>query len=318
MVLQDAKTLGLKFHARVQYDLYENLYDMRGRGEKVSFNRDMDWSFLQDQNNEASRIRELIASWHQDQVVQKEMELFKQKRRLAEAERTLEVRTTKKAQDDQRIASSKVKKLTEELRGHKNIKPERDSHSRIYPFSFTSMLTVNATGERVIMPARYHLRPCGQPESFDGKYNGCYNARRDNLGNPFWKPLFGKKHGILLVQRFYENVSPKEYLKKFDIAKDLKERKNLVLCFDPDQVEYMIIPTIWDQWGDGKEAFCSTALITDDPPEEVAATGHDRCPIFLKEKNIDGWLNPRDLTLKECYAILADRERPHYSHSVAA
>jgi putative SOS response-associated peptidase YedK len=59
-------------------------------------------------------------------------------------------------------------------------------------------------------------------------------------------------------------------------------------------------------------------LITDDPPPEVAATGHDRCPIFLKERHIDAWLNPRGKSDQELFSLLDDRERPYYAHRIAA
>ena len=37
----------------------------------------------------------------------------------------------------------------------------------------------------------------------------------------------------------------------------------------------------------------SFAAITDEPPAEVAAAGHDRCVIPIKPEQLDAWLNPR-------------------------
>ena len=62
----------------------------------------------------------------------------------------------------------------------------------------------------------------------------------------------------------------------------------------------------------------SVAAITDDPPAEVAAAGHDRCIIPIKPENIDAWLNPDPKNLAALYAILDDRERPYYEHRLAA
>lgn len=36
-------------------------------------------------------------------------------------------------------------------------------------------------GQRVIKPMRYQFRIAGKPASYDVKYAGTYNARRDNL-----------------------------------------------------------------------------------------------------------------------------------------
>jgi hypothetical protein len=57
---------------------------------------------------------------------------------------------------------------------------------------------------------------------------------------------------------------------------------------------------------------------TDEPPPEVAATGHDRCIIPLKLENIDAWLHPDPSNLAAQYAILDDRRRPYYEHRLAA
>jgi len=56
----------------------------------------------------------------------------------------------------------------------------------------------------------------------------------------------------------------------------------------------------------------------DEPPPEIAAAGHDRCPIPLKLENIDAWLRPDKGNLDAQYAILDDRARPYYEHRLAA
>ena len=62
----------------------------------------------------------------------------------------------------------------------------------------------------------------------------------------------------------------------------------------------------------------SFAAITDEPPPEVAAAGHDRCIIPIRPENIDAWLNPDPKNLDAMYAILDDRDRPYYEHRLAA
>jgi putative SOS response-associated peptidase YedK len=62
----------------------------------------------------------------------------------------------------------------------------------------------------------------------------------------------------------------------------------------------------------------SFAAITDEPPPEVAAAGHDRCIIPIKFENVMDWLTPDKSSLAAMYAILDDRERPYYEHLLAA
>ena len=61
----------------------------------------------------------------------------------------------------------------------------------------------------------------------------------------------------------------------------------------------------------------SFAAITDEPPPEVAAAGHDRCIVPIKAAHLDAWLSP-DEDLAKAYAILDDRARPYYEHRMAA
>lgn len=64
--------------------------------------------------------------------------------------------------------------------------------------------------------------------------------------------------------------------------------------------------------------FGGKILLTDEPPPEVAAAGHDRCIIPIKPENIGAWLNPDASDLAALYAILDDRDRPYYEHRPAA
>jgi putative SOS response-associated peptidase YedK len=62
----------------------------------------------------------------------------------------------------------------------------------------------------------------------------------------------------------------------------------------------------------------SFAAITDEPPTEVAAAGHDRCIIPIKPENVDAWLAPSGRERSSLQAVLEDRERPYYEHRLAA
>ena len=71
---------------------------------------------------------------------------------------------------------------------------------------------------------------------------------------------------------------------------------------DSGETELVLVPT------DGTKPLF--AAVTDDPPAEIAAAGHDRCIIPIKRANVDAWLHPQVSNLGAQYAILDDRERP--------
>jgi putative SOS response-associated peptidase YedK len=81
----------------------------------------------------------------------------------------------------------------------------------------------------------------------------------------------------------------------------------------------MLVACLWDHWeSPGEPDLYSFAAITDDPPPEVAATGHNRCLIPLRPDNLSKWLNPEGLDKTQLDALLDDRERPYYEHELAA
>ncbi|MFL9869515.1 SOS response-associated peptidase family protein, partial [Paraburkholderia fungorum] len=187
--------------------------------------------------------------------------------------------------------------------------------SRIFPGHYAPVMVME-DGQRVIKPMRYQCRIAGKPASYDIKYPGTYNARRDNLEG-FWRALFGYSHGILMVNAFYENVSraKMEGRQLGDGEKD----ENVVLEFKPNPAHDMLVACLWSRWSaPGEPALLSFAAITDEPPPEVAAAGHDRCIIPIKAENVDAWLNPDAADLSTQYAILDDRDRPYYEHRLAA
>ncbi len=159
--------------------------------------------------------------------------------------------------------------------------------------------------KRLVRLARYHCRKPGELESVDRRLPGLYNARRDSLGK-YWKELFGRTHAVMLVESFFENVD--------------REGKNQVLHFVPRPADTMLIACLVSEWRDAKggSPLLSFAAITDEPPAEVAAAGHDRMIISLRQQNLDAWLEPEGRSAQELDALLADRAAPYYDHEVMA
>jgi putative SOS response-associated peptidase YedK len=294
-------------------DFYETFWRRSEEG-KLKIPKGMEDAFADPQNDEEREIKALIDAYRAEQATKFEQEVFKQRKRLADAERTLQTKTTKAATDSKRIASEKIEANMRRLADLHRTEP-KDSDNRIFPQVYAPVM-VWEDGRRVIKPMRYQCRPAGKPASYDVQYPGTYNARRDNLER-FWKGQFGYTHGILVVNAFYENVN----LHKAE-GRELAEGEtvqNLVLEFRPRPTQDMLVACLWSKWtGTGEPDLLSFAAITDEPPEEVAAAGHDRCIIPIRPENIDAWLKPNPQDLASLYAILDDRERPYYEHRMAA
>ena len=301
-----------KFGAVIDIQAFVRLYWERSQGAKAKIARAMDLQFARPQSPEEQQIHRLIADFDAAQVARLEQEIFKQRKRLADAERTLATKTTKKALEDRRIATDKVAWALDKLSALRRTTLV-DEDARIFPGWYAPVL-VSEGGRRVVKPMRYQCRPAGTPAFYDTKFPGTYNARRDSL-EKFWRGQFGHTHGIVVVDAFYENVA-RHAMEHRELAPGEKE-ENVVLEFRPRPAHQMLVACVWSRWTGPGEELLSFAAITDDPPPEVAAAGHDRCIIPIKPEHVDAWLDPHG-DLKTLYAILDDRDRPYYEHRLAA
>ena len=301
-----------KFGAVIDIKEFVRLYWERSQGAKAKIARALDAQFARPQLEDERTIRALIDAFDAAQVAKLEQEVFKQRKRLADAERTLQSKTTKKALEDRRIATDTVAWALDKLAALRRTQLI-DEDSRIFPGWYAPVL-VSEGGRRVLKPMRYQCRPAGTPAFYDTKFPGTYNARRDSL-EKFWRAQFGATHGIVVVDAFYENVA-RHAMEHRALAPGEKE-ENVVLEFRPRPAHQMLVACLWSRWTGPDEELLSFAAITDAPPPEVAAAGHDRCIIPIKPEYVDAWLNP-DGDLKTLYAILDDRDRPYYEHRLAA
>lgn len=254
-------------------------------------------------NDGPEELAEIIHGYDKREMAELEQELFKQKKRVADGQRALQVKVTKKAQEDVRIGTDKMAKIQARIDVLKRREP-KPSDNRMFPQYYVPVLIME-DGQPVVKPMRYQCRPAGKPAFYDAKYPGTYNARRDNLEG-FWKGEFGHTHGLIVADVFYENVEV--------------DGKNQVLAFTPKTGEPMFIACLWSHWVDptGKEPdLLSFAAITDDPEPEVAAAGHDRTIINIKPEHLQAWLRPEGRPLSEMYAIFDDKQHPYYEHQVA-
>ena len=302
-----------RFGAEISIREFVELYASREKGAKIKTAKAMDDAFLRAGAPEANAIARSIEAWNMQQATELEQLLFRQRRRLVDAERTLQSKSTKKALDDQRIATNKIDWAKGKLTDLRRTTPE-DRDRRIFPGVYAPVMVMEQ-GRRVIKPMRYQCRPAGKPAFYDTKYSGTYNARRDNLEG-FWKGQFGRTHGVIVCNAFYENVS-RHRVEGRELGEGEAE-ENVILEFKPQPRQEMLIACLYSHWqGDG-ESLWSFAAITDEPPPEVLAAGHDRCIIPIKEDALDAWLSPDQGKLAALYAVLDDRQKPFYEHRLAA
>jgi putative SOS response-associated peptidase YedK len=230
------------------------------------------------------------------------------------AERSLKVKETKKAREDVRIATSKIEALTTKLGALRNNEPTAEN-DRIFPMVYAGVIVKQGT-ENLLTPMRHFCRPAGKPAFYDKQYPGLYNARRDNLER-FWGEQFGQHHAVMVVESFYENV--KLHAMEHRELKGGEKEQNVVLQFTPDPPQTMFIACLWSHWTDPKEPDVrGFAAVTDEPPADVAAVGHDRCIINLKPEHVEAWLTPEERSAEQLQAILSDRVIPVIQHALAA
>lgn len=313
-VRADYHTFVRMFGATMSIKAFSGLFHRRAQGDKVVIPKAMEAGFEHPTTPEEEQLHGLIEAYKSDRATRLEQELFAQRARLVDAERKLALKVTKTASESARIATDKIERARRHL-GDLRRTDLKDSDSRIYPLSYAPVMVVR-DGQKVVVPMRYQCRLPGMPPSADAEYAGTYNARRDNL-EKFWRRQFGVTHGIIIVNAFYENVD-RHRLEGREL-KPGEKPENAVLEFNPQPKQDMLVACLWAHWrAPGEPDLLSFAAITDEPPPEIAAAGHDRCIIPIKPEHVDAWLNPDSSRLDKLYEILDDRERPYYEHRLAA
>lgn len=305
MVKTDFKRVARDYGAKIAGELFGNLFAMRLKDDSIKIPKALELAFEHPSTPDEEKIKELIVAYRALKVPELEQELFKQKKRLGEAERTLKTKATKKAENDQRIATDKIEKLTKRIGSVMRTEPKAGD-GRIFPFQYAPIIVDEGKGLQII-PARYHCRPAGKPLLFDRQLPGLYNARRDSL-EKFWREIFTQHHALMLVESFYENVSLHRFEKRE--LKPGEEEQNIVLHFNPQPANEMRVACLWSRWSKDLITF---AAITDNPPPEISEAGHDRVIIALTDENVESWLKTGG-TREAYYKLFDEHDAPHYEH----
>lgn len=228
------------YGAEVSLADFHRLYWQRNQGLRLKIPRGIDAAFAQPRNAAERAIKALIDAYDAAETTRLEQEVFKQKKRLADAERRLARKPTKAAAESRRIASEKIAWALGKLADLRRSEPAaRDA--RIFPGWYAPVMVMER-GRRIVRPMRYQCRPAGKPASFDVRFPGTYNARRDNLEG-FWREQFGHCRALLCIQAFYENVS-RHAMEHRPLAPGEAD-ENVVLEFRPRPAHDMLVACLW-------------------------------------------------------------------------
>jgi putative SOS response-associated peptidase YedK len=313
-VIQVVRKLHRELGIRLDYEEAFRLLMRRLDDPGITISRGFEANFDDPVNDQERQIKAAIDEHRSRTATRVEKDLFSQKTRLVNAERSLKEKETKKARDDVRIATKKIETLTTKLSDLRRSETT-SADDRIFPMVYAGVI-IKHDGQNILTPMRYFCRHAGMPAFYDKKFPGLYNARRDNLER-FWGEQFGHHHALMVVESFFENVQL--HAMEHRELKVGEEAQNVVLQFTPEPAEPLLVACLWSHWTDPKEPDVrGFAAITDEPPADVAAAGHDRCIVNLKPEHVEAWLAPEGRSTQELQAILSDRAIPVIQHAEAA
>ena len=97
--------------------------------------------FTKSQTSEGRNIAAIVAKGNAKESHKLETELFTQKKRLADADRALAIKVTKRAQNERRIAANKMEGAQRGLDDLRRKEP-LDRDSRIYPGQYAPVMVI--------------------------------------------------------------------------------------------------------------------------------------------------------------------------------
>jgi putative SOS response-associated peptidase YedK len=302
MIEADLRKLERLFGVKVDWSSFEEAFDIRSKYDQAMIPSALDSYIIQNAETPLQkRLAKMARSHYQAEIEKFSKKLKKYEQDVKDFEAKLK-------------SGSKIKDLKEKLEKrratvewHKEKieyyeKIEEVGAPRVFP-NFYAPVIVKDGKQHWLRLMRYHLCPKNGKEMNAFKYN-LFNARRDRLlDSRTWKPVFGKQHAIFPFYRFYESVEGENGEAK-------------IIYFEPKDQEIMWSAAIFEEAKIKDGMLRTFAAITDEPPSEVAATGHDRCPVFLAKENFERWLTPKE-TPQELHELLTSIVPTYFKHTAA-
>lgn len=315
-VWADYKKYARNFGAEIGFQDFFDLYwqpsqpGQHGRKPRPKTPKALDAAFAFGDADEEHAIAALVEEYDQHEIAQLEHDLFKQRRRLHEAELGLQEGMSTPALQERRAASDKIASTLHRLAELQRREPQA-TDSRIFPGCYAPVLLIE-NGRKIVKPMRFQCRREGTPSFYDRLYPDSHTARRDELEHS-WRGQFGHRHAVLAVSSFSEMVrssAPEDRAP----AESGSEQQRL-LQFRPEPAQDLLLACLWSPWsGKGEADLESFAIVTDTAPPEIAAAGQDRCIVPIKPEHVDAWLQPDTSNLAALYALLDDRPPLRFQH----
>src|SRR5688572_20062120 len=146
-------------------DQFVEIFGARVSDSSIRIPRAVERWFDQPKNVAELRIKESIDAYRSAEIAKLERDVFAQKKRLADAERTLASKPTKAAAESRRIATNKIESAITRLERLKAVKPHPEE-ARIFPMHFAPIVMQDGA-RRVMRLARYHCRKPGESAGVD-------------------------------------------------------------------------------------------------------------------------------------------------------
>lgn len=142
------------FGALMDIDEFARLFFERAEGiSKAKIPKAVEEAFAVPETDGERQIKAFIDQFSRDQTTKLEQDLFKQRKRLADAERSLLTKVTKAATESQRIATDKISWTRGKLDDIQRTEP-KPGDSRIFPGHYAPVMVME-NGRLVVKPMRY-------------------------------------------------------------------------------------------------------------------------------------------------------------------
>lgn len=303
MIEADLRTLEKLFGVKVDWSSFDEAFNIRSQYSQAMIPSGIDSYIIQNAETPLQkRLAKMAKNHYQGEIEKFSKKLKKYEQDVKDFE--AKIKNGSKVKD----LKDKLEKRRATVEWHKEKidyyeKIEEQGAPRVFP-NFYAPVISNEGKEQLIRLMRYHICPKNGKELNAFKYN-LFNARRDRLlDSRTWKPIFGKQHAIFPFYRFYESVPGENGEPK-------------IIYFGPKDQEIMWSAAIFEESKIESGLLRSFAAITDEPPPEVAATGHDRCPVFLKKDYFQTWLDPKGTSKEDLVSLLNSKVPTYFQHKAA-
>jgi hypothetical protein len=276
--------------AEMDIDQFVEIFGARVSDSSIRIPRAVERWFEEPKNDGERKIKAFIDQYNAAETTKLEREVFAQKKRLADAERVLASKPTKAAAESKRIATDKIEKAITTARSAESGEASPCRGADLSP----ALRTHRHAGERQAADAPGAL-PLPQ-----ARRSGLH---RSQTTRPLQRTT--RQPGEVLERAVRRLTRPDAGRVVLRERREGRQEPGAALRARARRHHADRVPVCGVEDPKGGTPLLSFAAITDEPPAEVAAAGHDRMIINIKPENVDAWLKPEGRSLDELQRSLA-------------